>query len=295
MDKFLAINKKYFNLTGKYKLNNKNVKIEILHLAIIAHIEEFERNKASCYLTNEQMANMFGVSIDSIKRAIKVLSDLKFITCYTTIVSNMGQSSKHRIMSVNQKTIKSMLSKVQNAPCLNNTDNSLDIDCETINGNKQSAKNTEAECKNHESKEQIAPIKEKKKDKEKDNFIQSKIDFASLSESEKLEWQDDIESGFIAEEDIPDGYYDWAEFHPHPIAVSSDEENALSKGEDSALSQSSTVLNSDSVFEKEYNIILNRLLREHGIKSINELMPLAAAVYQDNARRETEEMFSNAS
>lgn len=254
MDKFLAINKKYFNLTGKYKLNNKNVKIEILHLAIIAHIEEFERNKVSCYLTNEQMANMFGVSIDSIKRAIKVLSDLKFITCHTTIVSNMGQSSKHRIMSVNQKTIKSMLSKVQNAP-----------------------------------------IKEKKKDKEKDNFIQSKIDFASLSESEKLEWQDDIESGFIAEKDIPDGYYEWLEFHPHPIAVSSDEENALSKGEDSALSQSSTALNSDSVFEKEYNIILNRLLREHGIKSINELMPLAAAVYQDNARRETEEMFSNAS
>lgn len=295
MDKFLAINKKYFNLTGKYKLNNKNVKIEILHLAIIAHIEEFERNKVSCYLTNEQMANMFGVSIDSIKRAIKVLSDLKFITCHTTIVSNMGQSSKHRIMSVNQKTIKSMLSKVQNAPCLDSEDNSLDISCEAVNSNKQGAKNTEAECKNHESKEQIAPIKEKKKDKEKDNFIQSKIDFASLSESEKLEWQDDIESGFIAEKDIPDGYYEWLEFHPHPITVSSDEENALSKGEDSALSQSSTALNSDSVFEKEYNIILNRLLREHGIKSINELMPLAAAVYQDNARRETEEMFSNAS
>lgn len=295
MDKFLAINKKYFNLTGKYKLNNKNVKIEILHLAIIAHIEEFERNKASCYLTNEQMANMFGVSIDSIKRAIKVLSDLKFITCYTTIVSNMGQSSKHRIMSVNQKAIKSMLSKAQIAPILDGEGNSLDISCEKVDSNKQGAKNTEAKCKNHESKGQIAPIKENKKDKEKDNIIQSKIDFASLSESEKLEWQDDIESGFIAEEDIPDGYYDWLEFHPHPIAVSSDEENALSKGEDSALSQSSTVLNSDSVFEKEYNIILNRLLREHGIRSIYELSPFVAAAYEGKAKRETEEIFSCAS
>ena len=87
MDKFLAINKEYFNLTGKYKLNNKNVKIEILHLAIIAHIEEFERNKASCYLTNEQMANIFVVKNNPRAHKVIRLIDFKiydYVNCAAT-------------------------------------------------------------------------------------------------------------------------------------------------------------------------------------------------------------------
>ena len=101
-NKFLAIDKKYFNKEFK--------SIELL---IIAQIEEFERNNCECYITNEQLSDMFGESISTIKRALSSLETKGIIKRKTSTVSNNGRKSKQRILSI---------SKVQNEPNLNQND-----------------------------------------------------------------------------------------------------------------------------------------------------------------------------
>ena len=140
-NKFLAINKKYFNREFK--------SIELL---IIAQIEEFERNNCECYITNEQLSDMFGESISTIKRALSSLETKGIIKRKTSTVSNNGQKSKQRILSI---------SKVQNEPNLNQND--------IKKSNKQGSDAKKVRFKNEESKVHNEPIKEKKKENKKDN------------------------------------------------------------------------------------------------------------------------------
>lgn len=140
-NKFLAIDKKYFNREFK--------SIELL---IIAQIEEFERNNCECYITNEQFSDMFGESISTIKRALSSLETKGIIKRKTSTVSNNGQKSKQRILSI---------SKVQNEPNLNQND--------VKKSNKQGSDAKKVRFKNEESKVHNEPIKEKKKENKKDN------------------------------------------------------------------------------------------------------------------------------
>lgn len=140
-NKFLAIDKKYFNKEFK--------SIELL---IIAQIEEFERNNCECYITNEQLSDMFGESISTIKRALSSLETKGIIKRKTSTVSNNGQKSKQRILSI---------SKVQNEPNLNQND--------VKKSNKQGSDAKKVRFKNEESKVHNEPIKEKKKENKKDN------------------------------------------------------------------------------------------------------------------------------
>lgn len=141
-NKFLAINKKYFNREFK--------SIELL---IIAQIEEFERNNCECYITNEQLSDMFGESISTIKRALSSLETKGIIKRKTSTVSNNGQKSKKRIISI---------SKVQNEPNLNQND--------VKKSNKQGSDIKKVRFKNEESKVHNDLIKENKKEKKKDNI-----------------------------------------------------------------------------------------------------------------------------
>ena len=59
---FFAVNKNYLNQGLK--------SIDIL---ILSQIEEFDRNKCKCYVTNKQFADMFGESESTIKRALERL------------------------------------------------------------------------------------------------------------------------------------------------------------------------------------------------------------------------------
>jgi len=140
-NKFLAIDKKYFNREFK--------SIELL---IIAQIEEFERNNCECYITNEQLSDMFGESISTIKRALSSLETKGMIKRKTSTVSNNGQKSKQRILSI---------SKVQNEPNLNQND--------VKKSNKQGSDAKKVRFKNEESKVHNEPIKENKKENKKDN------------------------------------------------------------------------------------------------------------------------------
>ena len=132
---FLAVNKDYFSMG-----------LKSIDLLIIAQIEEFKRNGCECYMTNEQFSDLFGESVSTIKRALSSLETKGIIKRKTSTVSNNGQKSKQRILSI---------SKVQNEPTF-----------------KQGSNNTEARFKNEESKVHNEPIKDNIKDniKDKNNF-----------------------------------------------------------------------------------------------------------------------------
>lgn len=44
--------------------------LTILEQAILAQVEEYEKNKCPCFITNEQFAFMFGVSLYQVKTAL---------------------------------------------------------------------------------------------------------------------------------------------------------------------------------------------------------------------------------
>lgn len=85
MEKFLKVNKKYFN--------NKLKPLEIL---ILSQIEEFIGNGFECYLTNKQLAEMFCVTEPTVDAALNKLEQLNYITRKTETVSGRGKTNKMR-------------------------------------------------------------------------------------------------------------------------------------------------------------------------------------------------------
>lgn len=175
-NKFLAINKKYFNREFK--------SIELL---IIAQIEEFERNNCECYITNEQLSNMFGESISTIKRALSSLETKGIIKRKTSTISNNGQKSKQRILSI---------SKVQNEPNLNQND--------VKKSNKQGSNVEQVRFKNEKSKAHNGLIKENKKEKKKDNINNNDFEkiISALSQRGIDTTMEDIINGYKFSRDI---------------------------------------------------------------------------------------------
>jgi predicted transcriptional regulator len=109
---FLRISKDLFKL----KLNPT----EIL---ILAQVIEFQNNTGDCFISDKALAEKFGVSESTIKREIKNLDDLGFITRFTRSV----KGGKERHITANMNKIEEALSKlkltlddankVQNDPC----------------------------------------------------------------------------------------------------------------------------------------------------------------------------------
>lgn len=149
-NKFLAINKEYFKMGLK--------SIDIL---IISQIEEFQRNRCQCYITNKQFSEMFGESEDSIKRSLTKLENLDIIKRQTTFVTGSGRSNKQRVLALkNRKEWK-----VQNALTIDNGGCNMHLPSAMEGANSDNGR-----CKNGEWKVQYAPIKDNKKNNIKDNI-----------------------------------------------------------------------------------------------------------------------------
>ena len=88
-NKFLAINKKYFNLG-----------LKSIDIMILAQIDEFSRNNCECYITNQQLSDMFGESVRTIARSLNKLEELKFIIRNTITSKDNGKASKIRTMKI---------------------------------------------------------------------------------------------------------------------------------------------------------------------------------------------------
>ena len=85
MENFLAVNKEYLGMGLK--------SIDIL---IISQIEEYKRNECDCYITNEQFANMFGDSRETIKRYLTKLENMGIISRKTKFIEGNGRANRKR-------------------------------------------------------------------------------------------------------------------------------------------------------------------------------------------------------
>lgn len=134
---FLKINKDLFALD-----------LEPIQILIVAQIMEFQANKCDCFMSNEALAKNFGVGESTIKRALNKLEEKNFITRSTN-------KEGKRFMVFNQSAYEQALlalRKGQNDPCND----------EGQNDPSPRVKMTPTEGQND-------PIKDKRKDKLKDN------------------------------------------------------------------------------------------------------------------------------
>ena len=97
---------------------NKSEKLNILHLYIVERVRAFESNDVTCYISNERFAQETNCSISTIKRAIKLLIDLKILWAG---YHYEGEKNKQRILRIyNEKAAQNEPHKekeeVQNEP-----------------------------------------------------------------------------------------------------------------------------------------------------------------------------------
>lgn len=146
---FLAVNKNYFSMG-----------LKSIDLLIIAQIEEFKRNGCECYMTNEQLSDLFGESVNTIKRSIKKLEQQKIINRSTSFVEGNGRSNRQRILSLNSITQW----KAQNGPTINN--GRLIMDSPLMEGSNID----DGRPKSEEWKAHNEPIKDNIKENIKDKY-----------------------------------------------------------------------------------------------------------------------------
>ena len=96
-NKFLQVNKDLFKLG-----------LDATEILILAQIMEFIKNTDTCFISDETLAEMFGVSTKTISRKLTSLEDKSFITRETKNVK--GKHGKDRKMFVNMANIKKALS-----------------------------------------------------------------------------------------------------------------------------------------------------------------------------------------
>lgn len=102
---FLQVEYELFKLIGKYKKDDKEIGIDHLDCLIIARVNDFQKNDMPCYLTNEQLANIFNVSPRTIVRRIHNLCEIKILESDVTLRSDAGQASRIRNLKVNYPQI----------------------------------------------------------------------------------------------------------------------------------------------------------------------------------------------
>lgn len=86
---FLIIDKDYFG-TG----------LKPIEILVLAQIKEYDRNNSECYMTNKQLADMFGVTEKTIARTISKLEQDGIIERSTSTQGNNGKASKIRTLHV---------------------------------------------------------------------------------------------------------------------------------------------------------------------------------------------------
>lgn len=79
-------------------------------ILILAQVIEFNTNTGDCFISNEQLASMFGVSVSTIKRELDKLEALGYITRETKNV----KGGKERHIRLNLNLVED--NKAQNEP-----------------------------------------------------------------------------------------------------------------------------------------------------------------------------------
>lgn len=88
---FLAIRNYLFSIEG----------LKLIDIVILAKVEEFQRNGKTCYMTNEQFADMTHNGVDAVKKSLDRLEDMKLIHRETKVVKGNGKANKRRTIICN--------------------------------------------------------------------------------------------------------------------------------------------------------------------------------------------------
>ena len=67
---------------------------------ILAKVRQFTENKRECYMTNQQFADWLNVSKPTIDNALNKLEKLGLIVRNTRVVSDLGQVTRQRVISL---------------------------------------------------------------------------------------------------------------------------------------------------------------------------------------------------
>lgn len=167
-EKFLAVNKKYFELG-----------LKSVDLFVIAQIEEFQRNGHECYVTNEQLSKMLNESESTIKRSIDKLEKMNIIKRNTTFVKGQGRSNKQRTMTINP--FKDW--KVQNEPTKKD-------ECKVQKQEMESSDVDDGRFKNDEWKVHNEPIKNNLKNNKKITLKDKGTEKRKIEDLESYEGDD---------------------------------------------------------------------------------------------------------
>lgn len=69
-------------------------------ILILARVRQFTENKRECYMTNQQFADWLNVSKPTIDNALNKLEKLGLIIRHTHVVSDLGQVTRQRVISL---------------------------------------------------------------------------------------------------------------------------------------------------------------------------------------------------
>lgn len=89
MSKFLQVNKDYF----------EDETLTLIEMCILSQVDEFIRNNKDCYMTDEQFAKQFHVSVPTIQRALSKLEQKKLLKRNTITTSDNGQATRFRTIT----------------------------------------------------------------------------------------------------------------------------------------------------------------------------------------------------
>lgn len=81
----------------KDKFYSQDDKFNIIHLYILERVRSFQIDNKICYISNEQFSKELNFSVSTIRRAIKLLIDKKFL------YAKYNTKDKKRILSVNNE------------------------------------------------------------------------------------------------------------------------------------------------------------------------------------------------
>ena len=84
------------------KVNIENLKkgLKPLDALILGVVESFNNNKMICYCTNEQFAEMFGVTEATVANALNRLSKGGYITKNTRVIKKDGNIIRRRTLTI---------------------------------------------------------------------------------------------------------------------------------------------------------------------------------------------------
>lgn len=150
---FLAINKDWFAIG-----------MNPVELLIISQVAEFNRNTGDCFISDDAMAEMFGVSRSTIARAVnRLANELGYIVKET----KNTRGGKERHMKVNCVKIKEKIESLKKKDEEESANVKMTLDgCEQVSKCYLASVNLTLANKQNES------IKENIKEKGKDNIIE---------------------------------------------------------------------------------------------------------------------------